>query len=202
MAILKLLSVFVQIVIEFMYSKNCFIKTVTIAVISILTLVAEARTQTISYVDTFDRNFIRATPNYSQFEVYITKDGKELRVGSILESGLPTGVITTKTMTFEIVTDREFLYFYEGKRTLVDGRLDGYKRMKPINFWLGQKSESLVVLGLIAEKTGGIRSKSVRMVVIALVEGSDQYRTITDYETALEVGEIINPDRLVNQDGK
>jgi hypothetical protein len=182
-----------------MFKLTQIAKLATIAIFGLFLLSNNLRAQVITYEETRSPDFLRSSRNNLIYEKYVAKDGTTLMRGSKLKSGDPTDdrVVTKQLgmLSNKIVSDKEFSYYYEGREKLVDGFMTGIKKMKPSG-----RNEDIIIFEIKAVKGTGIQSGRMLIQIIAIVEGTNQYRTIKDLELALEVGEIINLDRPLTRD--
>jgi len=182
-----------------MYFNYCNLTALLIFAFLIVMAPKSGYSQTITFEETRNPEFVKSTRGNTQFEKYVARDGTAIMRGSKLMSGEPTDdrVVTKQLgmLSNKIVSDREFSYYFEGRQKLVDGFMTGIKKMKPTG-----RSEDIVIIDMQAVKGSGTQSGRILIQITAMVEGTDQYRTIKDLELALEVGEIINPDRPMTRD--
>jgi hypothetical protein len=157
--------------------------------------------QSITYEETKDPAFIRKSKGYELYEMYTAKDGSVFRIGSKLKSGEPfdgrsvsvlTGGHSNKVLTTSEYTNyfEAFKRYYDATPTMVEG-----KKIKATG-----RTEELTITRISAVKGRGSQAGTITIQVYATLDGTDHFRFIKDLETALDVGEVINPDRPMTRD--
>jgi hypothetical protein len=109
---------------------------------------------------------------------YTAKDGAVLKVGSPLVIGVPEKNIEKKD---------DFPMFM-GILYRMLGKIKGYKPMGK------ELANEKVVIEEITATSMGISKKDPRYITILVQNSRGERRFLNDYETALETGEVINPN--------
>ena len=174
-------------------------RLVSLTILLACSLAINSLAQSITYDETRNPEFVKSSRNNIQYEKYVAKDGTTLMRGSKLKAGEPSDdrlvSVQTSQIRNKVVTDKEFSHYFEGRQKVVDGFQTGIKKMKPAG-----RNEDLVIIDIEAVKGRGAQSGRILIQITAMVEGTNHYRTIKDLETAIEMGEIINPLRPMTRD--
>lgn len=161
-------------------------KNITTLLIVLWCVSANGQNDTIKYDSTQSLTYCSKISNWTSFGAYVSKDGSVLRIGDTLIIGKPhtnTNLFTYLYLGFYSIgkaimaTNYQLNGNFQSEKVTITEILACHKKMK-------KNSEIQIVLYVQNRSLGNMVNK----------------RTVTSYEIAAELGEIINPHRALTRE--
>ncbi|MEJ0030664.1 MAG: hypothetical protein WDO15_09980 [Bacteroidota bacterium] len=139
-----------------------------------------------TYQQAQDEIFASNISNGTETEEYVSKDGSSIKIGSRLQAGRPS------------TSGRQYTYYYSGKVNVGNAMLGANYAMDA-----NAQAEEVVVETIKLYHTKLSRKSPLYIILYvknptATTLGSR--RTVTDYEKAFLVGEILNPNAAMTRE--
>jgi hypothetical protein len=166
--------------------KRIKLQNLTVVCVALLLSVATSivNAQSITYANTQDLIFSESIKNETNFESYTTKDGTLLKVGDTLVIGQPS----TNTNAYTTI--------FSGKFNIAKAIFS-----PPIQVTGASQKETVIIQSIFVYHTKASKKSPLYIALyVATPNVGMSNKTILDYEKAILLNEIINPNRPMTKE--